>query len=362
MMRDLVIFIPSIEAGGVEKNLFYITKFIKSKFKNIFLVSADKLNKNILGKKVKLLSPSSNFFKNKNRFLKSIICSYLIFKNFNNKNALIFSFQSNFFSIIISKIINSKIIIRLNTSPEKYSSNLFKKLFFRLLYNFADEIIVNSNEFKKNLFKYFNLNSKMVFNPIKIKKRKKKISFFHNFNGLKIISIGRLTHQKDHITLFEALNMYKNIYNSNFKLYLIGRGYNLKLLSDFIHANKLQKNIRLAGYKSNASDYIKSSDLFILPSKHEGLPNTLIEAQVAGVPIIASKCPSGPKEILMNGKLGDLFNVGDHKDLCKKIYNFYKHKQFLRKKSHIAKKYLYRFDYKNNLNKYFKILKKHLYK
>ena len=58
-------------------------------------------------------------------------------------------------------------------------------------------------------------------------------------NGLKIISIGRLTHQKDHITLFEALNMYKNIYNSNFKLYLIGSGYNLKLLSDFIHDNKL---------------------------------------------------------------------------------------------------------------------------
>ena len=92
----------------------------------------------------------------------------------------------------------------------------------------------------------------------------------------------------------------------------------------------------------------KISDLFILSSKYEGLPNTLIEAQAAGLPIISSNCPSGPKEILMNGRLGDLFNPGDYKDLCKKIYNYYKNRKLLKKKSILAKKYLYRFDYQKS--------------
>ena len=160
--------------------------------------------------------------------------------------------------------------------------------------------------------------------------------------------------------MLNPLNLLKNSYNIKFKLYLIGRGYKYNLLLNYILHNNLQKNIKLAGYKKNAFEYIKSSNLFVLSSKHEGLPNTLIEAQAAGVPIISSNCPTGPKEILMKGKLGDLFNPDDYKNLCKKIYNYYKNRKLLKKKSILAKKYLYRFDYQNNLNEYVLIIKKYI--
>ena len=359
-MRDLIIFIPSIEGGGVEKNLFYITSYIQSKFKNIYLITANKINTNLFGKNIKLITPSTKYFNKKNRFVKSLICSYLLLKNFKNRKTLILSLQSNFFSIIFSKVINAKVIIRLNTSPEKYISNVYKKIVFKFLYSLADEIIVNSLNFKKNLHKIFNLNSKVILNPIKVNKTRKKIDFFKNFRELKIISIGRLTNQKNQIILLKALYLLKNKFEVKFKLYLIGKGYNYDFLKNYIFQNKLQKNIKLAGYKKNASDYIKSSDLFILSSKYEGLPNTLIEAQVACVPIISSNCPSGPKEILLNGRLGDLFRSGDYKDLCKKIYNYYRNRKLLKKKSILAKKYLHRFDYKNNLNKYVLIIAKYI--
>ena len=359
-MRDLVIFIPSIEGGGVEKNLFYVVKFLKKKFKNIFLITANRFDKNLLGDNINLIAPKSKFYNDKPRLIKSLICSLLLFNHFKSKNVLIFSFQSNFFSILVSKIINSKLIIRLNTSPEKYSQPFHKKFFFKILYRSADEIIVNSYEFKRNIKNYFNLKSNVILNPIKINYTKKKINFFKNFHGLKIITIGRLSAQKDHLTLLKALDLLKNICKVNFRLYLIGRGYNRAMLLDFIISNNLQKNIKLAGYKKNASDYLKSADLFILSSKYEGLPNALIEAQAAGVPIISSNCPSGPREILMNGKLGDLYNSGDYKSLCKKINNYYKNKKILNKKSMLAKKYLYRFDYQKNLEKYSIILKKHI--
>ena len=359
-MRDLIIFIPSIEGGGVEKNLFYLTSFIQSKFKNIYLITANKINPNLIGKNIKLITPSTKYFNKKSRFVKSIICSWLLLKNFKNRKALTLSLQSNFFSIIFSKVINARVIIRLNTSPEKYISNIYKKIFFKFLYSLADEIIVNSFDFKKNLLKNLNISSNVILNPIKVNKTRKKIDFFKNFRELKIISIGRLTNQKNQIILLKALNLLKNKFGAKFKLYLIGKGYKYNFLKNYIFQNKLQKNIKLAGYKKNASDYIKSSDLFILTSKYEGLPNTLIEAQVACVPIISSNCPSGPKEILMNGRLGDLFRSGDYKDLCKKIYNYYKNEKLLKKKSILAKKYLYRFDYKNNLNKYVLIIAKYI--
>ena len=53
----------------------------------------------------------------------------------------------------------------------------------------------------------------------------------------------------------------------------------------------------------------------MLTSKFEGLPNVLIEAQSKNIPIISSDCPTGPKEILLQGKLGDLFKVGDYRKL-----------------------------------------------
>lgn len=359
-MRDLIIFIPSIEGGGVEKNLFYLTNYIQSQYKNIYLISANKSKINKFGKNIKLIVPNTSYFNNKNRFVKSIICSYLLIKNFINKKILILSFQSSFFSIIFSKLINARIIIRLNTSPEKYISNIYKKFIFKLLYSLADEIIVNSFDFRKNLYKNFQLNSKVILNPIKFNKARKKIDFFKNFKELKIISIGRLTNQKNQITLLKALYLLKNKLRVKFRLYLIGKGYNYNLLKNYIFQNQLQKNVKLAGYKKNASDYLKSSDLFILPSKYEGLPNTLIEAQVASVPIISANCPTGPKEILMNGRLGDLFTSGDHKDLCNKIYDYYKNKKKLKKKSILAKKYLDRFDYINNLKKYEFIINKYI--
>ena len=131
-MKNIVIFIPSIESGGVEKNLFYILNHIQYKFDRVFLVSADQFKNKKITKNIKLLSPSSKYFSDKSRIIKSLICLYIIIKNFWNKEILIFSLQSNLFSIIASKLINSKIILRLNTSPENIQLILSKNLFLEL--------------------------------------------------------------------------------------------------------------------------------------------------------------------------------------------------------------------------------------
>ena len=82
----------------------------------------------------------------------------------------------------------------------------------------------------------------------------------------------------------------------------------------------------------------------------------MIEAQFRNIPIISSDCPTGPREILINGKLGELFNVGDHKGLYNKILDYRNNKKKLNKKSHNAKNFLYRFNPILNSEKYNRLI------
>ena len=358
-MKNLIIFIPSIEGGGVEKNLILLSNYLSSKIENISVVTANNDIKNLFSKKVKIICPKTNFWNNKNRFIKTLVSILFLFK-IKKKNSIIFSLQSNITAILISKFFGCKILIRLNTSLGKYINNFYRKVFFGTIYELADEIIVNSKNFQHELKKKLNLKSSVIYNPINpLKSSKKQLTFFKKFNGLKILSIGRLTDQKDHMTLLKSLNLLTKR-NIKYRCCIIGRGHKKQELQNYINKNKMRKLIQLSGYIRNAENYMHFSDLFVLSSKYEGLPNVLIEAQKNSLPIISSNCMTGPKEILLDGKLGHLFQVGNYNDLFNKIILFIKNKKILTQKSDLAKKFIYRFDHKFNCEKYATVLMKFL--
>ena len=74
--------------------------------------------------------------------------------------------------------------------------------------------------------------------------------------------------------------------------------------------------------------------------------NILVEAITLGIPAISSNCNSGPSEILLNGKGGDLFKVSDYDELSKKIVKNFKNIKLLKKKIKFAQKKLFIFDKK----------------
>ncbi len=355
MKKNIVFFIPSIEGGGVEKNFFLLLRFLIKKFDKIYVISVHKkIFRN--NKKIIQISPSSKLYFNRGRLIKTLICLWLLIKNFIFKNTVVLSFQSNVPVIILSKILGFKVLVRLNTSLKKYIDNFLKKFFFKTVYSFSDKIVVNSREFKNEL-RAININSILIYNLIEPEKSKKNLKFFKKYRGLKILNIGRLTSQKDQITLIKSLNLLK-LKKINFRCCIIGKGNLMKYLQKNISKYRLTRNVLLLGYKKEAENYIHNCNLFVLTSKYEGLPNVLIEAQKFSIPIISSNCPTGPKEILLNGKLGDLFKVGDYKDLARKVILFNLKKTNLQKKSLLAKKYLFRFDAFINSSQYEKLINK----
>ena len=202
-----------------------------------------------------------------------------------------------------------------------------------------------------------------IYNPLnkseisKLSNKKIKFPFFDkDKSSLKIINVGRFTDQKDHLTLLRAVNKIKK--KINIKLLIIGRGVKLKEIKNFTKNNNLEKKIKILNFKLNPFPYIKKSDLFILTSKFEGLPNVLLEAATLKKFIISTNCPTGPKEILRNGKNGFLCKTGDYKNIAQKIFLYKKNKKKLKYMINHNYNDLQRFDYKKNLNIYLNEIEK----
>jgi glycosyltransferase involved in cell wall biosynthesis len=358
--KKLIIFIPTIEDGGVEKNLFIISDYLIDKINSISLITINEKLKYRFNKKIEFISLKRNFCENLGRRKKFFICLFLLFKELlKNRNTLVMSFQGNIYCTILCKLMGIKVIVRSNSSPEGWSKNLFKTFCFKLILSLADKIIVNSLEFKKK-FKYkFNLNTVCIYNPLNkkevIKKSKVKTKIKFNKDKLNLINVGRLVDQKDQLTILKSLNKLKK--RINFNLIIVGKGEKKISLLKYIKSNGLSKFVKLINYNKNPFNLIKKSDVFILSSRYEGLPNVLLEAQALKTYIISSNCPTGPKEILLNGKAGFLFPVGDYEALSKLIEKFFKNKKKYNKKILLGYNNLTRFDFKKNLEKYLFVIK-----
>jgi glycosyltransferase involved in cell wall biosynthesis len=360
-MKKLVIFNPSIESGGVEKNLELISNHLSKKFKKrIYFLSYDSCLK--LDKSINIIKPIIRI-NIKNRLFKYFICilSLFIF-SFENKNFVLFAFQANVYAILASKILKKKIIVRANAAPDKWINN-YKLFFIRYFYKLADEIIVNSYEFKEEVKKKFYIKSTVIYNPVnkkkilKLSKKKLHFPFFDNFkNGIKILNIGRLTLQKNQIDLLKIINILKN--KIPVKLLIIGNGNQIKFLKNYIDEKKIKNFVKILSYKKNPYIYFKKANVFLLTSLYEGLPNVLLEATVFKKFCISYKCKSGPKEILNSGKGGVLTNTLNYKKMASEIEKYYvnRNKKTYKKMIKTSFKNLKRYDLQNQLNKYEKLI------
>lgn len=354
--KKIIFFCPSIEEGGVEKNLILtINKLINTY--EISIITANKNKKKKFSSKINFISPNLINFSNNLRVIKSIVCLFYGLVTLSNKSIII-SYESNLFAIILAKLLGCKIIVRSNAHPKGYINNKFKLFIFKTFFQLSNAVVVNSNEFKKSIDKALKIKSIVVYNsldnyayPIKLKI---KNTFLQNKNCYKLIAIGRIVEQKDYITMLKAMKLINN--KLKFKLIILGKGKLKNTLKKFCKNNELKNKIKFLGYKKNIFPYLQYSDCLILSSLYEGLPNVILEAISMKKLVISSDCPSGPSEILLKGRAGYLFKPKSYKELASKIYFSYKNKKISKKKIELASKTLKKYDIKKNTKEFIKVI------
>lgn len=131
----------------------------------------------------------------------------------------------------------------------------------------------------------------------------------------RIVAIGRLVHQKGFDVLIHAMARA----TGSWHLDIWGEGPERANLEAAIREQGLQGRVTLRGYTSDPYAVMREADLFVMSSRHEGLPATLIEALACQCQIVATDCPHGPREILKSGQLGQLVPVEDENALIDAI-------------------------------------------
>ena len=363
MKTNLFFFISTFKYGGASNAIFNFLNNLDKKKYNLHMIFVGNSDyEKSLPKNVKYYKIKDYFYFFKTFFaffkIKNILSQE---KFYDTKNIFISNIHySNVLSIIfLRNIKNLKIILFERTSLKEldifinffsYLKNKIIKSLIKLTYSQADKVLVNSKALGLELRK-FSIKSSVIYsgsiNKI-VKKSKKGKSFFFN-----IIAVGRLTPQKDYLTLLDAI---KNLKNKNFTLKIFGDGELKNNLERYIENNNLKNYVKLIGQENKSTKIYKNADLLVHTAIFEGLPNVIVEAMSYGVPIIASNSYGGTKEILNSGKFGGLFKTGDSEQLCKMLEKFFDNpKKFYRKVSK-SKSFLNKFTKKNSSKSLEKIL------
>ena len=132
-----------------------------------------------------------------------------------------------------------------------------------------------------------------------------------------LVAAGRLAPWKGFGDLIEAMALLKA--RRNARLLILGDGPLRQELQAMIDTRGLQDAVKLVGYVTNPLKYFAKADVFVLSSLVEGLPNVLVEAMMCGCTPVSTNCPTGPSEVLQDGKYGYLVPMHDPQTMAAAI-------------------------------------------
>lgn len=350
----LLFVLPSLEGGGAERIVCNLMSVLN---KNIFDVNLFLFNNK--GVYWDLLSNDINiFFGSRNkRYSKWIIIKNL-YRVSKDMDIIVGSMElmPTYFSVLVGKLLRKKIIgwVHINIDSILNDKNkiirfLHRNILLKFFYNKLDRIVAVSNGAKENISKYLNDKNRnkveCIYNPIKINEIKEKAEeeLVEKIEKPFIIGIGRLERQKNFILLIKA---YRILLDRGIKhnLIILGQGSQKEYLVNEVKKLDMEEKVKFLGFKENPYKYLNQADVFIQSSIYEGLPTVLIEALVLNVPVVATNCPDGAKEILDNGKYGLLVKMNDEKALADAIEKILNDRDLQRKYKIKSKDGINRFD------------------
>ena len=185
----------------------------------------------------------------------------------------------------------------------------------KLAARFSNCIITLTEHDKQNYLNNLDIKGKVeyIYNPIE-----EVDDMECNIKSKQIISVGRLTYQKGFDMLCDVAKVVLKD-NKGWKWLILGDGEDKDKLRSKIKEYGLENKLILKGNVSNVEEYYKNSSLYVMTSRFEGLPMTLLEAKTYKLPIVSFNCLTGPSEIVKNNVNGYLINPENVEAMSNKL-------------------------------------------
>ncbi|MGM9979691.1 MAG: glycosyltransferase family 4 protein [Clostridium sp.] len=257
------------------------------------------------------------------------------------------------YSLVVKLFTKVKVISWEHFNYYQHPNVKYRKYTRKLAGRFANAIVTLTNEDKGYYEKNIKIKCPIEFihNPIMNLDK----NYNYDLNSKIILSVGRLTYQKGFDILLDVANIVLKKHK-DWKWIILGEGEDRIILEDKIKSLALEEKVILKGNVSNVEAYYKTSSIFVLTSRYEGLPMTLLETKPFKLPIVSFDIKTGPNECILNNKNGYLIKAFDVKEMAEKINNLIENKELRKSFSNNALEDTEKFNLKNIIKKWTDIL------
>jgi glycosyltransferase involved in cell wall biosynthesis len=175
-------------------------------------------------------------------------------------------------------------------------------LLYRVFYRNSDKVICQSRDMARDLARAAGIGEDQITvlpNPVDLAGVRAALQApaGESISGPQLLAVGRLSREKGFDLLLKALAEVRERF-PNVKLILVGAGHEEQALKSLCRQLGLEDAVGFAGYVDPPYAFFARTTLFVLPSRHEGMPNALLEAAAAGLPIVATPASGGVVDLL----------------------------------------------------------------
>lgn len=309
---NIAILIPGLNGGGAERVAQIIGDYYVENGNNVYYIIADlniKQDYPVKGSVIRtdITSCMEGEFSTISRILKLINSSIKIRKlkrEYKIDVAISFMEEFNYMNILSKG--REKVITRVCTilsERKELEGFLYKKVFVRFLYSKADCIVVMSQYALEDMcFRYGIPLNKIVKIPNPVQSLdEKEIRDMWDFGSKAVICVGRLEAVKQQERIIRAFScVNKKIPDA--RLVILGRGARLRYLKYVCGKYQVENSVSFVGFTNSVSYYLQHGRVFVMASRTEGFPNSMIEAMHYGLPVVTTDSPGACGEIVGNEK------------------------------------------------------------
>jgi len=258
---------------------------------------------------------------------------------------------------------SDEFVIRQMSRKSKRLEKLRAKVFWRFLIKLVKKdakrgrafLIALNREMRKNLTESGFPSNAIIVIPNFVLRRFFKIKPSHESDVIGYV--GRLEYVKGIDILLKAFITIRAM-NRSVKLLIVGDGTLKKYILELAKHHNIEDSVTVTGFVPNTEvpKYLSKMSIFVLPSRREGFPNTLLQAMAAGLPIVTTSV-GGVPELITNGRNGLLVPPDNVKELAKAIELLLKTREMARNLAFQARKDAKKYTIDRIVDRYEKILR-----